>query len=80
MSENELVSIAMKWAAENDVPISVMRAKKIARAVARRIRREEQRLGGCSVTTDDFRPTTYSDRTGEAAVRNVLAELFGTPA
>lgn len=81
MSDHDLVSMAMRWAADNNQPISLMRAKKLARAVARRMEREEDRLFGVRFeTSDDFRPTTYSDRTGEEAVRRILAELAGTPA
>ena len=81
MSDHDLVSMAMRWAADNNRPISLSRAKKLALAVARRIEREEARVFGlCLETTDDFRPATYSDRTGEEAVRRILAELAGTPA
>ena len=77
MSYMDLVVQAQTFAYENGLVISPMRAKKVARAVQKRIDAEERRLFiGWFETSDDYRTTSYSDRTGEAAVNNILRELL----
>lgn len=51
--------------------------KRIVLKAIRRIEIEETRLFGLTFeTSDDYRTTSYSDPTGEQAVRNVIRSLL----
>lgn len=77
MQLSELIQQAQKFAIENGMHLSLPRARKIAVATKKRIDKEERRkFIGWFETSDDYRSTSHSDRTGEEAVRNVLRELL----
>lgn len=83
MQMSELIQQAQKFAVDNGLVISLPRARKLAVAVKKRMDAEDQRLFiGWFETSEDYRSTSHSDRTGEAAVNNILKELLlsGTPA
>lgn len=83
MQMSELIQQAQKFAGENGLTISLPRARKLAVAVKKRMDVEDHRLFiGWFETSDDYRSITHSDRTGEAAVNNILREMLlsGTPA
>lgn len=59
------------------VNFSFKQCKRIVLKAIRIIEREEERKYGlCFQTSDEYRTTTYSDRTGETAVNNVIRALL----
>jgi len=83
MLMSALIHQAQKFAIDNGLQISLPRARKLAVAVKKRMDIEDQRLFlGWFETSDNYRSTSYSDRTGETAVNNILKEMLlpGTPA
>ena len=80
MTEHDLILIVQNYAIENDFVISMSKARRMARAIHRRMDKEDRRkFIGWFETSDDYRTVTNSDPTGEQAVRNVLKEMLGTP-
>lgn len=81
MSVNELIQIVQKFAIENGMCFSLKKARRMAIAIHKRMEKEDRRkFIGWFETSDDYRPLTNSDPTGEEAVRNILKEMCGTPA
>lgn len=81
MSEYDLISIVQAYAIENAMTISLKKARRMARAIHKRMDKEDHRkFIGWFETSDDYRAVTNSDPTGEQAVRNILKEMLGTPA
>lgn len=81
MSVNELVEIVQKFSIEHGMRFSMSKARRMAIAVHKRMEKEDRRkFIGWFETSDDYRPPTNSDPTGEEAVRNILKEMCGTPA
>lgn len=77
MSYMQFAVQAQTFAMQEGFQISPMRAKKIAKAVAKRL----DRFAAQAETSDEFKSITHSDITGETAVNNILRELLlsGTP-
>ena len=72
----DLSNIAFAFCEENSIPLSYSQCQRIVLKVIRIMEREHIRIHEVhAVTSDDYKTITHSDPTGEAAVRNVLAEI-----
>lgn len=77
MSRNSLMVAVMKYAAIENIQISMSQCQRMVRKALRSMEREDIRtVIGWAETTDDYKSFSYSDRTGEAAVNNIMKELF----
>ena len=72
-----LTQSAFDFAKKNGLHLSVSRCRRIVLKEIRIIGREDERRFGLRFeTSDDYRTTSYSDPTGEQAVRNVIRSLM----
>ncbi|MEJ5928721.1 hypothetical protein WG915_08850 [Corynebacterium sp. H128] len=73
----ELTKAAAGFADSNGIGLGFQRCRKIVLKEIRIYEREVERTSGlCFETSDDYKTTTYSDPTGETAVRNAIRSLI----
>lgn len=74
-----LTKSAVEYSKAHGLGFGFQRCRKIVLKEIRAVEREMDRVSGlCFETTDDYRTTTFSDPTGEQAVRNVIRSMMAS--